>query len=169
MKSFIQYLEGLANKTQAVFFILALYHSGLYLSLVPASWMPYVDFACVLALATFKAIAPTGVLTKGQTLFFWVSTGLGLIITFGQAFLETALFNINPELIGKVITFATGLLAFWQYINGVNLSNKVAALKLEQKLSPDVMAPDALPTLSDKIRAKYVIPKAVIRKYNLAA
>ena len=42
MKSFIQYLEGLANKTQAVFFILALYHSGLYLSLVPASWMPYV-------------------------------------------------------------------------------------------------------------------------------
>jgi len=169
MKDFIKYLEGLANKTQIVFFILGLYHSGLYLNLLPASLMPYVDFGCLLALATLKAIAPTGILTKGQTLFYWVSTGLGLVVTLGQLFLGTTLFNINPELVGKIITITTGLLSFWQYINGVNLSNKVAVLKLEHTLLPDPMSPRGLPVLSDKIKAKYVIPDSFIRKHKLAA
>lgn len=166
MKKFQEYLESI-SKTKFVLALLGLVNVAVTFNLIPANYLPHADLTAGIMLFLFQALAPNGILTKGQTAVYWVTTILTMLISIAQLVQDSPVFDTVPEAtISKIITAMTALLYYWKYINGVNLTNKVAVLKIETQLNAGLGAPTQLPP---SVTDKYIIPAGFMRKHKLAA
>ncbi len=173
MKKLQEFLEGLSNKTRFVVALLGLVNIAVMMNLIPAEYTLWADFAAGVMLFGFQAFAPTGILTRGQTTVYWGVTILTLLVSIAQLVMDSSVFDKVPDaIISKIITVLTALLYYWKYINGVNLTNKVAILKLEDKiqgqLNPGSFRKVQL-SLPEAVTKKYVLPDSFCKKHNLAA
>lgn len=126
MKELLAYLQTISNKTGIITKLIA-FMIGLNFilpSFVTPEAMIWIDFFASLGLLFFKIFAPSGILPKGWTFWFYITNACLFVVSGLDLLGQIA--HIDPVALAKILAVINGISAVAQFFNGGGIQAKTS-------------------------------------------
>lgn len=158
MKTLFEYLKNLENRTAfvGVLMLILTFVIGID-TLLPTGWVPWIDFSALVVVIGFKIAAPTGVLTKGQSVTFWILNVIAFALSVIKLADESMLFDfVDDKVFSNAVTL---LIAIQGAVQGMNNNSLKTAMSMLPKHERETAA-------HENVSKNLVVPASIMRKIS---